>query len=230
MDERFIIKIKGPTKLGKKLGEGGEKVVFEKVDDPSRIVGVYHNDGFNEGPAIEAQRKGTFYMMNIFHIIFPKMIHSVSLVGVGDPRTNHRGYSVMNNFGEMGVDHKFLKEFLLEEKYPEGIEPYTQSEAISNKIFKNTEYKKLSKLMDEIDCRNFDGVAENWHFGPDGALRYVDTINPFFISHLRDIRYAFSPEKLKKYLVNNLEGENQKRAIAFLDRIEALYKRVRSLS
>ena len=58
--------------IGKKLGEGSEKVVYEDPDNKDRVKGVYYRKKRSERMV-----KGRFYIAKILHLLCPDQVRDV---------------------------------------------------------------------------------------------------------------------------------------------------------
>jgi len=215
--------------LGKKLGRGVEKHVYENANNPDKVVMVYDRGfGIKAFPEVPRAR---FYLMNILNLLYPKVFRHIDIATAQSE--NILEYFITDNI-ELGPIHKRILE--LNEKINENHRDELvrqEREKLTNAIRKNPQYKRFLEILEEVgmyvSSGGVDANITNFAQNQKGEMMYIDTIDPFGPEPIAgQIYLRFNDEVLKSRILQNLKGDEQSRALDYLKRIEQLLGEVNS--
>jgi hypothetical protein len=111
---------------GKKLGEGAERTVYEDLNNPDHVIGIFH-----EKKEEELKTKARFYLTKILHILLPDNIRDIH-ASYSDPNVTINSKVKQNSWKfwkKINYDPETLKEIRLfvnklEEDLGVGVDSY----------------------------------------------------------------------------------------------------------
>src|SRR3989344_2234097 len=142
-------------KTGRKLGEGGERKVYEDKDNPERVIGAFEYQGETDDDKryLANQARGRFYLSKILHLLYPDNIRDIH-GSFSDPN------ATINKRVRAGVRGR------KNEYFKDGKEKDAEIHGLRYKIYAET-------------GANLDGFFNNFMYDQSGNLVYVDTPDSF---------------------------------------------------
>ncbi len=178
-------------RLGKKLGSGFEKEVFEDLENPKFAIGVFHEHSHEESPH---RAKGRFYLTKILNLLFPENIPDFHLAATKPhaiivDKVEGRKFHI-NTFGRQSEDRDDLSSLR----------------------------EKIGSLDIVIDSHH-----QNFMYDEKDNMKYVDSINPWYITGKGMVRLNYNPVRLAEAM-QNLKEEEKVKGLIYLSRLENLRK------
>ncbi len=200
--------------IGKKIGEGVERFVYEIPDKDSDNVLAKDKAHFRETPEF---KKGVFYMNKILSALFPEHIPKIHLAGASD------------EIGSVEVRQRIFNEEHVRNTELYDTADINSSELIDldNKLvaFGKREGKEIERRLEEAGIHYID-TYNSLNFMKDdrnGNVYYVDTVPPWHAKKGGTNRLYFDENKLRQYAREHVDEPTQKRVDNYLTRLVALY-------
>jgi hypothetical protein len=199
------------------IGQGEEKIFFENPDKPNEIIGFYKD----KSSSLSARQiRGSFYLQQILHIIYPGNIPEIHLRASKPPE-----FKVQ--LVELGGNDADLKKIL-------------------NKLYDSTisinEAKKITQLANELDRDpNKKALAEKLrlvlkrsmlddsagNFGYDKKTKKINYIEEDYTPWIVNKKRIFSRYKetnLTRQINKIPDPRLKEKALAYLERLKQLKK------
>lgn len=214
-------------RLGDEIGQGAEKVIFEDRDR-NEVVGIYRDWKHEESRETALAR---LYLTKLLHALLPRHIPDAHLASA-----KHRAIAVdrveldpihqrwATLWGEVDAAMRADED---KESVSAKQKQYGQAYGdLRRQMMNNTpQYEdfmgSLAHVAGPDMARHLDSSTGNFSFDPDGTIRYVDTLNPWY-SNSEEPEYDAG--QLRRSIDERLVGAQRTKAEGWLARLEDLWR------
>ncbi len=199
------------VKMPKVVG-GRERTYFEDQDSKEKLVGVYKRC------AKPNEARSRFYLTKIIHLLYPKNIPDVFL-SANDPNV------IIRKKEDFGWENDLLMRYHFGKRFD--AQPLTAAEekkiAEAGERLRSDEIRAFRQELYALELM-VDKATFNFGYDSDGNIKYGETFEAFMLDNSYFAFVRFNADKLRAVIEEKLDGDERKRALAYLERLEQIIK------
>lgn len=181
--------------VGRLIGHGGEKNVYEHPNDPNLVRGVFFGEVYESAAEIESR----YCLARLLHCLLPNQIPDILDYSIPDTSRGQYYFDIQR------IDIDETLQASISTRTPECI--------------------TLKDELGKLGVANLDpsiGIHGNFAFDTNGNFWYIDQVSPW-VNQGINLARNYDPQAIKNR-IEQLTGEEQKTVEQYYQRLEELYQ------